>query len=116
MSHKVLASIRWVTPAEGGRKTPPRVPRYSTVARFETTAASWPAEAWSIVAEFMERLDNCSGVLAEVWLLTPDAPAHLLKTGSRFDLFEGRRLVAHGEVLQELHAERKSHSMLEMRE
>jgi hypothetical protein len=100
MSRKVLARICWISPADGGREHPPTGRRYSTVARFEKEAKNWPKQAWSIVAEFVDGSDDSSGVLAELRFLAPSAPSHLLKPGNRFDLFEGHRLVAHGEVLE----------------
>jgi hypothetical protein len=101
LSHKTIARIHWLPAAEGGRKHPPRGARYSTAARFEKEAEKWPQEAWSIVAEFTKELDDSSCVEAEIRFLTPEAPAHLLEPGNRFELYEGRRLVARGEVLTE---------------
>ena len=94
------AKIRWTTAEDGGRKAPPSGPRYSAVARFESEAAKWPHEAWSIMAELPGPPDESLEVIADIHLLAPDkAPAHLLQAGNRFDLFEGTRLVARGEIL-----------------
>ena len=101
MPRKVTAIIHWIPAAEGGRKHPPLGPCYSTVARFEQEAEKWPQEAWSIVAEFTNERDDSSCVEAEIRFLAPDAPSHLLEPGNRFELYEGRRLVARGEVLTE---------------
>ncbi len=98
-NHKVMARICWIPASEGGREHPPLGPRYSTVARFEQEAEKWPKEAWSIVAEFTEESADPSCVEAELWLLTKDAPSHLLQPGSKFELYEGHRMVARGEVL-----------------
>ncbi len=97
----VAAKICWVPAAEGGREHPPREPHYSTVAKFEKEAKKWPKEAWSIVAEFKKIFDDLSSVIAELRCLAPDAPSHLLQPGSKFELYEGSRLVAHGEVLSD---------------
>lgn len=99
--HKAIARIHWIPEVEGGRKYPPFGPRYSTVARFEKQAEKWPQEAWSIVAEFTSKIDASSCVEAKISFLTQDAPAHLLERGNNFELYEGRRLVARGEVLKE---------------
>lgn len=96
-----MARIRWVSPAAGGRAHPPRGPRYSTVAKFEREVEKWPKEAWSIVAEFKKNPADSSSVIAEVRCLAPDAPSHLFQPGSKFELYEGNRLVAHGEVLSD---------------
>lgn len=98
---KVMAKICWVPAKDGGREHPPLGPRYSTVARFEKEAEKWPKEAWSIVAEFAEKTDDSSYVVAELRFLSPYAPSHLLDSGSKFELYEGHRLVAHGEVLKD---------------
>jgi hypothetical protein len=100
--HKVLAKIHWIPSSQGGRKYPPTGPQYSTVAHFEKTAAMWPREACSIVAEFIKETDDVSAVLAELRFLSPNAPSDLLETSSKFELFEGHRKVAHGEVLRSL--------------
>jgi hypothetical protein len=39
--------------------------------------------------------------IAELRCLAADAPSHLLQLGSRFELYEGRRLVARGEILRD---------------
>jgi hypothetical protein len=100
-NRKIMARINRVSADEGGRKHPPLGPRYSTAARFEKAASQWPQEAWSVVAEFTKASDDSSCVEAELRLLAPDAPAHLLDPGSKFELYEGRRLVARGEVLRD---------------
>jgi len=98
---KVMAKICWVSAAEGGREPPPIGSRYSTVARFEQEAEKWPKEAWSIVAEFTKKADALLNVEAELRFLAPDAPSHLLQPGNKFELFEGSRLVARGEILRD---------------
>ena len=85
---------------EGGRWPLPLGPRYSTAARFESLADLWPDEAWSLVLEF-ETLPNELGEhIAKIRLLVAEgAPSNLLDPGERFDLFEGSRCVAQGQVL-----------------
>jgi hypothetical protein len=100
MPRKAIAKIHWLSAAEGGRQYPPSGPRYSTLARFEKESTKWPEVAWSIVADFKNQLDS-SSIEAEINFLSPDAPLHLLECGNRFELYEGHRLVAHGEVLKE---------------
>jgi len=98
---KVIARISWLSAEEGGRRHPPKGPSYSTVARFENDDGNWPNEAWSIVAEFEQPVDS-SSVIAEIRFLAPKGPSHLLDPGRKFELFEGRSLVARGEVLKEV--------------
>lgn len=98
-STKVKAKICWVKEEDGGRTSPPPGPRYSTVARFEEAKDKWPHEAWSLVLEFIPSPDGSLCMVADVRFLAPDAPIKLLHQGSVFELFEGYKLVARGEVL-----------------
>jgi hypothetical protein len=95
----VKARVCWMTKEAGGRESPPVGPRYSTVARFEEEKDKWPHEAWSLVLQFNGPLDETLCVIADVSLLNSDGPTKLLHQGSVFELFEGHRLVARGEVL-----------------
>jgi len=97
--HKAIAKIHWISAAEGGRKHPPLGPRYSTAARFAKEAKKWPQEAWSLLAEFTEARNDLYCREAEIQFLANDAPADLLEPGNKFELYEGHRLVARGEVL-----------------
>jgi hypothetical protein len=99
MSIERKARVRWISAADGGRPSPPPGPAYSTVARFEVLADRWPQEAWSVVLEIGRPADDSGDMVVGIRTLAADAPGDLLAEGSRFDLFEGRRLVAHGKVL-----------------
>lgn len=99
MNKIVKSKICWVTKEDGGRESPPPGPRYSTAARFEEEKENWPHEAWSLVLEFSGPPDESLCVIADVHLLNPEGPTRLLHSGSVFELFEGHRLVARGEVL-----------------
>ena len=101
MSKSVKARVCWVTAEAGGRKCPPPGPKYVTVARFEDDRKNWPEKAWSLVVEFTRVRDESEKpgcVIADVRFLAPDGPRSLLYHGSVFELFEGRRVVARGEV------------------
>lgn len=105
MKKIVKARIHWLSSDAGGRAAPPTGPRYSTVARFEADTSDWSDIAWSIVAEFDVPPTASQETIARIWLLAhdrPGAPEHFLRPGSRFELFEGRKLVATGEVIDEL--------------
>ncbi|HYG09038.1 MAG TPA: hypothetical protein VD835_03585 [Pyrinomonadaceae bacterium] len=99
MNKVVKAKVSWVPAEAGGRMSPPPGPRYITVARFEDDKDSYPKEAWSLVLEFSGLPDNSLNVIADVRFLVEDAPVQLLHQGSIFELYEGYRLVARGEVL-----------------
>ena len=94
------ARLRWLPPAEGGRHSPPPGPEYSTVARFENLAQRWPQEAWSVVLAISEPADAEGVMVVGIRLLAPkNAPDGLLSSGSTFELYEGKKCVARGEVL-----------------
>jgi hypothetical protein len=99
MKKRVKAKISWVPKNKGGRESPPPGPRYITVSRFEEDKDSYPKEAWSLVLEFSRLPDSSLDLIADVGFLMDDAPNHLLHPGSKFELFEGRQLVAKGEVM-----------------
>jgi hypothetical protein len=96
----VRAELQWLRPEEGGRSAPPPGPTYTAVARLEALADSWPGEAWSIVAEWHKPPDEHLRTRANMRFLLKSGPEHLLAPGSNFELYEGRRLVARGRVLE----------------
>jgi len=99
----VLAKIRWLRPDEGGRKVPPAGQQYSTVAMFETqTEEDWLKNAWSLVLSLEGTPDENWTQTALVRFLAneEDAPIQWLQPRSRFALFEGRKKVAEGTVLE----------------
>ncbi len=102
MANKTVpAIIRWLTPEEGGRARPPSGPTYSTVAIFEGVSDAWSrASAWSLVLEYEEWPDPHSETKASVGFLVDNGPEPWLKAGARFELYEGRMLVARGEVVE----------------
>lgn len=99
MKRRVKAKISWVSREKGGRNSPPPGPRFVTVCRFEEDKDSYPKEAWSLVLEFSNLLGGSLDVTADVSFLVDDAPHQLLHSGSKFELFEGRQLIAKGEVI-----------------
>lgn len=59
-----------------------------------------PQEAWSLVAEFTEAGDNLFCREAKIQFLSDAAPVDLLQPGNQFELLEGRRVVARGEIVE----------------
>lgn len=105
MKKVVWARIRWLTREEGGRIEPPQIEKYSTVVRFEHNMED--SSGWSLVVDLREAEQSEDGleVIVPVWLLAhdaPNAPNYLLQPDTRFELIEGRRVVAKGQIL---HAE-----------
>ena len=82
----------------GGRNSPPSGISYSTVARFEKYKADWPQRAWSLTMDFSAAPETRNMAVVS-FLVGKRAPQELLKPGSRFDLFEGEKLVASGEII-----------------
>ena len=54
-----------------------------------------PQNAWRVVVQKIEVLEEPLGWLVEVNYLVAEAPHHLLTEGAEFELFEGKRCVAH---------------------
>jgi len=70
------------------------------MARFESLADRWSQEAWSVVLEISLPADAEGVMETGIRMLAGhEAPAGLLASGSRFEMYEGRRCVARGEVL-----------------
>jgi hypothetical protein len=94
---EAVARVRFLAEGEGGRSRPPTGPTYSTVSRFPGDVS---AEAWSLVLEFMSGPDLRGEVIVRLRFLSPQAPTELLEPGMRFELLEGARVVARGEVVE----------------
>jgi hypothetical protein len=96
---QVRAILRWVPPSRGGRQRPPEpAVRYAAPARFESD----PNEslgAWSLRIVEARELRGPEVIEARVAFVMPDAPVQLLVEGERFELLEGKRVVAKGVVL-----------------
>jgi len=99
MNRTVLAQIIWIPEEQGGRKEPPQGSIYYALARFDDIKDQWPLVAWTLVVKSPIPPTKSLSVVTEVGLLMPNAPAELLRPGSSFELFEGNKLVATGEVL-----------------
>ena len=97
MSKTAKALVSWVPSAKGGRKKPPTGAVYSTIARFADDP-KWPDESWSLVVRKLRVYGGGRFWFAEVQFLMEEAPHELLRSGGRFDLYEGRKLVATGLV------------------
>jgi hypothetical protein len=94
-----LARITWLTPEEGGRKKPPPGPRYCAPARFEGQAAGPEGANWSLVVDLLSHPPESADWLAEVCYLVDEAPRELLLLGACFELYEGKKCVARGVII-----------------
>jgi hypothetical protein len=72
--------------------------QYVNVARFSEDGDSWLANAWSIVLEIRGDVRSRPCV-AGARFLSRDAPEERLRSGTRFELFEGIRITAVVDVL-----------------
>lgn len=86
------ATIQW-------HRQIPEMP-YTTVVKLAHPRADWSSDAWSmVVISIANRRGQTSD--AEVGFLSEKAPAELLVPGCSFELYEGRRKVATGRIVQE---------------
>src|SRR5947209_7237899 len=99
MNPEARAILRWVPESRGGRSRPPlpAVP-YTAPARFESD----PQEqlgTWSLRILQARELRGDEVIEVSIAFLFPDAPHDLLRDGERFELMEGRKIVAKGVIL-----------------
>lgn len=90
----VLAQLRW---AEDRVKPVQRGDVYSTASKvfgeFESD------QLWSMTVTFIEASSGQDPMQVQACFCVEDAPHHLLQSGRRFELFEGRRLSAYVDIL-----------------
>src|SRR5262249_16698388 len=96
-----VAEIRWLPAKAGGRTAPPEGgATYSTLARFShESEEQWRREAWSLKLHLLEPADSNGLQRARLQFLPEARPTECLKPGARFELYEGRRRVAEGVIL-----------------
>jgi len=90
--------IVWVGKTQGQQDAIVRNGRYTTVVRFkDQSEAEWLKEAWSL--DLTELIPEGNNIMnATVEFLSPSAPIERLRIGSAFQLYEGPRCVAEGEI------------------
>lgn len=96
------ARIKWLTKEKGGRSKPPLgrgVPEYATEVRF--IDEPWPplGASWSLVIEKRDSVSSEYDWIADVRYLMEKAPHESLCVGRHFELYEGNKRVATGEIL-----------------
>jgi len=92
------ASIKWLSHEQGGRQNPmPGNIKYRPIIVFPgiKTDGSWSADI--VTGD----LKNGYDALIDLSFLSPIAPFELLIPGAEFELYEGPRLVAKGNILKE---------------
>jgi hypothetical protein len=100
MNKKVNATLQWLKREDGGRVLPPTGPCFLTVGRFPEyeSLEKWEREAWSLRIEFITQPDETLTHNVKVSYLMDEAPDYL-HPNSLFELYEGRKLVARGKVI-----------------
>src|SRR5947208_1328344 len=97
------AILEWIPQELGGRNKPPAgvgEPPYATVVRFLSTGEPWPPPvAWTLVVQKIDVADDPLQWVAEVKFLFDEAPHHLLTEGAEFELYEGKKCVARGQII-----------------
>lgn len=95
------AKVCWLHRPKSGSTTVLPRSSYTAPAQFEEEADKWPDEAWSLAVAFdgASPTEETPCVTADVSFLIEDGPVYLLHAGRRFELYEGRWLVARGEVI-----------------
>ncbi|HEY0613736.1 MAG TPA: hypothetical protein VGC96_03805 [Candidatus Elarobacter sp.] len=92
------AQITWFRHAQGGRRQLPSVSTYRSVARFDDDP-NYSLGTWDVEVRFVKPPGYERPSPAIVSFLSEEAPNQLLHAGSRFELTEGPKVVARGEVL-----------------
>ena len=110
MTDSHLAQIQWLSSREGGRQQLPPGPRYTTVARFEEQGDKWTEDAWSLVVEYVTPPDEHLSHIAKVHFLASGGPSAWMHAGAKFELMEGPKIVARGQIIgEELHSSGPNH-------
>ena len=99
MKNEHRAIIRWIPASRGGRRQPPLdAAGYAAPARFESDPAGSRGD-WSLRILAAAPLRGPEVIDAKISFLFADAPADLLREGERFELLEGKKVVAKGVIL-----------------
>lgn len=72
---------------------------YTTLAKFDEDAATWPSEGWSIVLNFDLKNSSKRSFEATARFLAPNAPWERLRSGCVFEMYEGLKRTATVKVL-----------------
>jgi hypothetical protein len=90
--------ITWLRFDQGGRRRLPTRDHYRSVIQFDDDPNRTLGN-WDVDVQFEEPPTYASSSPAKMAFISAGAPLHLLHTGSRFELSEGRKIVGHGRVL-----------------
>lgn len=96
MTLEVRARLKWCIPLAGIGY--PRGKQFATPARFDHQRDDWTNDAWSVVVSAADPVTTRSMQDVRIRFLMNEAPDHWLVPGKRFELYEGRLLLAEGVV------------------
>jgi len=98
------AFVNWIPYEKGGRRNPPtgeEPPVYWAAVKFSRDLDDEPpANGWALNVRLIELIDPFRWV-SNVQFRVDDAPHELLCDGARFELYEGRKKVATGQVFEQ---------------
>ncbi len=95
LQKKAKAKILWIPTEQGGKKRFP-ITEYSTAAHFQ---GDNPNEGWSVILKIESNLNNYVSICEFSFLFPERAPQTLVYVGSKFELYESRK-VADGEIIE----------------
>lgn len=99
MKNWMEANVSWVPFEEGGReKRMPQNTRYCPIIVFprKKVDGKWSAEILT------DSVNDKNESIIVISFLFPDAPFELLKPGAKFELYEGKKLVASGVMTKKI--------------
>lgn len=97
MNIRVVAIVRWIPTEQGGKKRfPAQNAEYSTAAHFLDDE---DGQDWSVVLKILSNHDNYEATCEFRFLFPERAPESLLFLGSKFELYEAKK-VADGEIVE----------------
>lgn len=97
MTREVAAQLKWHIRRPSGTEYP-RGKRFATPARFEHQGDDWSDNAWSVVVSAADPVADDSTQSVRVRFLMEEAPHDWLVSGRKFELYEGRLLLAEGVI------------------
>lgn len=100
-----IASVQWLSHEDGGRQQPPtgeEPPVYWAVVKFidHDSSDGPPTNGWSLNVKKIELMGDVYNWRAEIEFRVEEAPHDLLALGSHFELYEGKKKVAIGEITE----------------
>jgi hypothetical protein len=97
MTPEVEARLKWHIRRHAAIEYP-RGERFATPARFDHQGDDWSDNAWSVVVSASDPVATDSTQKVRVRFLMDEAPHDWLVAGRRFELYEGRLLLAEGVI------------------